>query len=124
GKGAIGQTDRINDRELLAVPGRLQGTQRRVESEASVDIDRAVWLARFRYHDRGPQVVVPFFREGDDDVQAVGRAALKDSDEDLFSLAVPLGSGPDQPRRGEAHAGERHRGCTDEEAAREHDYLR
>src|SRR6187401_1890257 len=91
----------MNNRQLAAIPHRLQGLQRRMQRKPAIEIEAAVRLARLRDGDARTKLVVPRLEERHDHVQAVGSAALKDGNQDL-AARLPLSAlrgGTEQPLR-------------------------
>src|SRR5262249_61317493 len=79
---AVGRAARVHDRQLAAIPQRLERLEPRVEAEEPVEIDRrALAGVRARDGDARPRAVVLALTERDDDVEAVHGAALEDRDE-------------------------------------------
>src|SRR5262245_44983571 len=103
----------MNDRQLAAVPQRLERLQGWMQREAPIEIDSAVRPARLRNGDARTDLIVPGLEERHDDVQTVGRAALEDGDQDL-AAAIPLRSRAQQPGRRGADGAESDRGRTQE----------
>ena len=102
----------MNNRQLAAVPHRLQWLQGGMQRKPAIEIETAVRLARLRDGDARTQLVVPRLEERHDDVQAVGRAPLEDGDQDL-AAAFPLRGGAQQPLRRGAGGAKGDRGRTE-----------
>ena len=116
----------MNNRQLAAVPHRLQWLQGWMQRKPAIEIETAVRLARLRDGDARTKLVVPRLEERHDDVQAVGGAALKDGDQDLaagLSLSA-LRGGAQQPRRRGAGGAKDDRGRTEKRTSSQHRYLR
>src|SRR5262249_20108301 len=118
----IRRAGRFDNRQLTAVPQRLQRLERRVQAESSIEVDRAAVLAGRRHGNRGPQLVIALLEERDDDVQPVRGAALEHRDENL-PLRALLRGGAEQPRWRGADPREGNSGRTKKTAPRAHDYL-
>src|SRR6187397_1474748 len=91
----------MNNRQLAAVPHRLQRLQGWMQRKPAIEIEAAVRFAWLRYGDARTKLVVPRLEERHDHIQAVGGAALKDGDQDLAArLALrALRGGAQQPLR-------------------------
>src|SRR5688572_25555118 len=113
----------MNDRQLAAVPHRLQWLQGWMQREPAIEIEAAVRLARLRDGDARTKLVVPRLEERHDDVEAVGGAALEDGDEDL-AAGLPLRGGAQQPRRRGAGGAKHDPGRTEKITSSQHRYLR
>src|SRR6267143_1403132 len=76
----------VHDGKLILVKERLEGREARVQTEKSVKVDRRIRAAAIglRNRDRRTHAIVIRFVEGHDDIQAIGRAALKQHDELLL----------------------------------------
>ena len=88
----VGRTDRIDNRQMLLVEQRLERRERGMQSEEAVQVDRGVvvlaWVAGGpRDRDGRAQVVVGLLAVRHHDVQAVGRAALEDRDQNFLARA-------------------------------------
>jgi hypothetical protein len=94
-----------------------------MQPKASIEVDGAVALPRWRYTDAWTQLVIALFEKRDDHVQTIGRTTLEDRDED-FPFVGALSSRANEPRRCGAHADHRHCRGAKKEAAGEHAYLR
>lgn len=68
-----------------------------MEREPAIEIEAAIRLARCRDGKDWPHLVIPWLEEGNDDVQAVSGAALKDGDENL-AAGLRVRGGAKQPR--------------------------
>ena len=66
----------MNDGEMALVVERLEGCERRMQAEEAIEIEHLV----LGDGDAGAHGVVVLFAVGDDDVEAVGGAALEDDD--------------------------------------------
>src|SRR5262245_66401845 len=112
----IGRTYGVDDREMLSVPQRLEGRQGGMESEEAIEIDGGVILPRGVARgtwdrDGGAEVVVRGLSVRDDDVQSIGRTALKDGDQDFLARSAAFRvQGSLQPQRRASHADHRERG--------------
>src|SRR5687767_7952561 len=111
------------ERQLPAVPDRLQWLKDGVQCEAAVEIESAVRPAWRRDGDAWTHLVVPRFEERHDDVEAVGGAALEDGQQDL-TVASFLRGGAKQPGRGGAPGADGDRGGTKKRTSSQHRYLR
>ena len=82
----IGRASRVYDSEFVSVKERREGGQAWMQSEKAVKVHGAIRFAAARFRDRNgrTQAVIILFAEGNDDVESVGRAALKQYDELLF----------------------------------------
>ena len=93
GAGHVGRAGGMDDGEMALVVERLEGRERGMQAEESVEIEDLV----LRNGDAGPHGVVVLFAIGHDDVEAVGGAALKDDDEAAIgvvrSARAPSGPG-------------------------------
>src|SRR5580658_8681931 len=90
----VGRSGGVNDGQMALLPKRLEGRERRMESEESVEIKHRV----AGNIDGWPHGVVCTLVVGHDDVEAVGCAALEDDDETLVLCADGLSGvrGPSQ----------------------------
>ena len=77
GAGHVGRAGGVHDGEMALVVERLEGGERGMQAKESVEIEDLV----LRNRDAGAHGVVVLFAIGNDDVEAVGGAALKDDDE-------------------------------------------
>src|SRR5579864_3377828 len=96
----------MNDGEMMLLPQRLKGRERRMQSEEAVEIeDRLPGNV-----DAGAHGVVLGLAMWDDDVKSIGRAALEDHDQALRTGGVlggsESGSGQETWHRGRADHGE------------------
>lgn len=70
--------------QFLPVPQRFERSQRRMKSEEAIKIDGGIgrnggiWP---RDRNRGAKVVITLLTMRDNDIETIGRAALKDGDE-------------------------------------------
>src|SRR5580692_8646751 len=67
----------MNNSEMALIVKRLEGRERGMEAEESVEIDNLI----ARNGDAGAHGVVVLLAVGHHDVEAIGRSALKDDDE-------------------------------------------
>ncbi len=91
----VGRAHRVHNRQVLLIEERLERSERRVQSEETVQIDRRAILFRGvvrrpRDGNRRAEVVVGLFAVRHHHVQSVGRAALEDRDQDLLACAGSL----------------------------------
>src|SRR5258708_39049650 len=100
----------MHDRELVLVKERLDGREARMQTEKSIKVDRCSRAAALGLWngDRGTHAIVIGFAEGHDDIQAVGRAALKQYDELLLVGHRSGGYGALQKRGHRAQADHGH----------------
>ena len=90
----------VDDGQRALLPQRQERRQARVQAEEAVEIERRAIAsaARLGDRDRRPRRVVVALAERDDDVEAVGGAALEDRDQHL-APAGARGRGPRHERR-------------------------
>src|SRR6266404_814619 len=115
--GGIGRAAGVHDRQLAAIPQRLQRGETRIEAEETVEIECAVRAAgRPADGDSRPGPVVVGLTVRHDDAQAVDRAALEDGDE---LCRAPGRAGGErracEKRRREAEADQRERAVLQED---------
>ncbi len=79
----IGRSGGMHDGEMPLLPERLKRRQRRMQAEEAVEIEHGL----ARNIDAGPHGVVLRLAVRNHDVQAVGRAALKNYDQTLVAHA-------------------------------------
>ena len=77
GAGHIGRAGGVDDGEMALVVERLEGRERRMQAEEAIEVEDLI----LRNRDAGAHGVVVLFAVGNDDVEAVGCAALEDDDE-------------------------------------------
>ena len=82
GTTGVGRTGGVHDGELTLLPQRLKRRERRVQAEESVEIENVM----ARNIDRGTHGVIRSLAVGDNDVEAVGCAALKYDDQPLVLI--------------------------------------
>src|SRR5882724_3556242 len=100
---AVGRAGRVDDREPLGIPKRLEGLERRMQTEVAIKVDRRLGAAiRFRNRDVRAQIVVAVLAVRYDYVQTINGAALKDGDQRLPLAAGNLvnGFGQRAPEKG------------------------
>src|SRR5260221_13444935 len=101
----------MDDREIAAIPQRLERRQPRVESEEPVEVDcRPVAAVGPRDRDRRPGSIVVVLSVRNDDAQAIDGTALKNRNQ-LFRTTYRAGGkrGPREERRREPEAHQRER---------------
>ena len=84
----IGRTRRVHDGEMLRGVERLERSQRRVQAEEAIEIDRGVLrigAGRARNGDRRPHAVIARLGVRHDNVQAVGSAALENHHQNFLA---------------------------------------
>jgi hypothetical protein len=96
----------MDDREMALLPERLERSERRVQTEETVEIEyRLLWNV-----DAGAHGVVVLLAVRDDDIEAVGGATLKNYDEALGASGTvgcaECGPGEEAWDRGGADHGE------------------
>src|SRR6059058_1210565 len=75
----IGRACGMHDGELILVEQRIERREARMQTEKSVEVDRRIGAAalRLRNRDGWAHAVVIGFAKRHDDVQPIGRAALR-----------------------------------------------
>src|SRR5262245_34141574 len=73
----------MDDCQLAAVPEWFQPLQLRMQRETAIEVDGCVLSSWSRYRNGRPNLVIPSLGERNDDVQSVGRASLKNRNENL-----------------------------------------
>jgi hypothetical protein len=119
GARRVGRAGGVDDGELLLVPQRLQRLECRVESEAAVEVDRALGPARLRDRNGGAELVISLVREWGDHVQPVGRAALENRDQD-FALGLRGRGGAPEPHGRGSGARHHYRRTAEEDPSSQH----
>src|SRR5215203_3874749 len=113
----------MDDRQLAAVPQRLERLQRRMQGEAAIQIDRRIWRrARTRDVNARAQLVVTRLEERRHHVQTISSASLEDDDEDALLAAALCGSSQEPSGRRSEDAGG-HGGRAEEQTSARHGYL-
>src|SRR5471030_218179 len=97
-------------------PG-MQGAQRGMKSEETVQIESASGTSGPRHSDRGTRVVISLLAVRDDDVQAVDRSALKNRDQHLAPGGRSSLSHPNENTRNKTAGHECQSGRLEEESA-------
>jgi hypothetical protein len=77
GAGHVGRAGGVDDGEMALIVERLEGRERGMQAEEAVEIDDLI----LRDGDAGAHGVVVLLAIGNDDVEAVGCAALEDDDQ-------------------------------------------
>src|SRR5271168_4618233 len=79
GARRIGRARRVNDGQLIFVEEWFEGREAGMQTEIAVEVDDRVSVAAFwlRDGDGGAQAIVIWFGERDNDVEAIGCAALE-----------------------------------------------
>lgn len=111
GSGRIVRAARVNDRQIAAVPERLQWAEARIEAEESVEVE-CCSFTRFGTTDGDtrPRAVVLRLAVRHHHVQAVHGATLENRDELTRVATAPSGkrgAGQERRREAETHQGER-----------------
>src|SRR6516164_8930661 len=92
-----------------------------MQSETSIQIDRAVGCARSRHGKRWTKVVISFFEIGNDNVQTIGSAALENRHKN-FSFVLDLSGRARQPTRREADSSHGNCGRSKKITSCKHDF--
>src|SRR5262245_29983689 len=106
---AVGRSAGVDDRQLAAIPPRLQRLQARIQAEEPVEIDCAAagGVAGLGDGDAGPGAVVLRVAERYDHVETVYGAALEDGDQPARTRrSIRCEGGAREERRREAKADE------------------
>ena len=110
----VGRSGGVDDGEMALIVERLEGRERGMEAEESVEVEHLV----LRNGDAGAHGVVVLFAIGDDDVETVGGAALKDDDQAAVGNGRSLGhDGADEEAGDGRGAGEGKGAVEKEESA-------
>src|SRR5579871_1821497 len=84
----------MHDGEMAGGIDGLQRSERGMQAEETIEIDNCVLRiggGRTRNRNRGPHGVVARFTVRNHDIQAISRATLEDSDQDLLSPCRSVG---------------------------------